>query len=465
MTERRFARRQAGLSLIELMIAMLLGLLVAAGIVTVFTSTSSSNRAQNQLARLQEEGRFAVNRITDDLSLANGQYCSNSGGNARLATSGQYLDGLRSATVYAAGNSLMTAFADVTTTWGTTSGSSAYPSQPTSQYSLPAFLAMRGYDCTATACTSIDPNTIVAKIPPAGTALGNRVLGTDVLTLRYLDTSRGWAIYPVGSGTGSTMVTNTDGTLKQVNLAPTTGEPPITDFQANDLAMLANCSGSQIFAAGGQGTATITPSGIGTTAGTNFALPSGQQSMAAPKLFDLNRDFLTVTYYVKVVSNGSGGTTGALVRRVNGGLDSTSTKAHGGSEDQLVQGIERLDFKYGVQYPDGTVKFLAAKDLDASTKGTTGCTSSVPYPADSTDKGCLWRAVKNIELDLLMDGQVPLYTLTNNEMQYSYATDGITSPAAPTASTRVVTPTQQGFPLPMIRREFTALISVRNYNP
>ena len=174
MTERRFARRQAGLSLIELMIAMLLGLLVAAGIVTVFTSTSSSNRAQNQLARLQEEGRFAVNRITDDLSLANGQYCSNSGGNARLATGGQYLDGLRSATVYAAGNSLMTAFADVTTTWGTTSGSSAYPSQPTSQYSLPAFLAMRGYDCTATACTSIDPNTIVAKIPPAGTALGGR---------------------------------------------------------------------------------------------------------------------------------------------------------------------------------------------------------------------------------------------------------------------------------------------------
>ena len=456
----RFARRQAGLSLVELMIALLLGLLVAAGIMTIFTSTSSSNRAQNQLARLQEEGRFAVNRISEDLSLANGQYCSNSGGSAHLASSGQFLDGLRSATVYAAGTALMSAFADVTTAWGSTSGSTKYPAQPTSQYSLPAFLSMRGYDCTATACTSIDPNTLVAGIPAAGKAVGNRVLGTDVLTLRYLDNSRGWTIYPAGSSSVSTITRNTDGTLKQINLAPSATEPAVTDFKANDLAMLANCSGSQIFAVSGQGGTTITPSGIGTTAGTNFAMPSGQQNMAAPKLFDLNRDFLTVTYYVKVVDNGSGGTTGALVRRVNG-----NDTAHGGSEDELVRGIERLDFKYGVQYPDSTVKFLAAQDLDNSTKASTGCTASVPYPADTVDKGCLWRAVKNIELDLLMDGQVPLYTLTANDLQYSYATDGLNSPADPGASSRVVTPTTQGFPLPMIRREFTALISVRNYNP
>ena len=56
-----YSRRpaQRGLTLIELMVAMVLGLLVAAGIVTVFVSTSTSNKAQNQLARLQEEGRFA----------------------------------------------------------------------------------------------------------------------------------------------------------------------------------------------------------------------------------------------------------------------------------------------------------------------------------------------------------------------------------------------------------------------
>ena len=75
-------RRQRGVTLIELMVAMVLGLLVAAGIVTVFSSTSSSNKSQTQLARLQEEGRFAISRLGSDLRMANGQYCTNSGGTA-----------------------------------------------------------------------------------------------------------------------------------------------------------------------------------------------------------------------------------------------------------------------------------------------------------------------------------------------------------------------------------------------
>ena len=67
MTYRMLRPRVPGFTLIELMIAMVLGLLVAAGIVTVFASTSSSNKPQNQLAQLQEAGRFAVTRISTDL--------------------------------------------------------------------------------------------------------------------------------------------------------------------------------------------------------------------------------------------------------------------------------------------------------------------------------------------------------------------------------------------------------------
>ena len=37
------ARRMAGLSLIELMVALVMALIVTAGIITVFASTSSSN--------------------------------------------------------------------------------------------------------------------------------------------------------------------------------------------------------------------------------------------------------------------------------------------------------------------------------------------------------------------------------------------------------------------------------------
>ncbi len=57
-------RAWRGFSLIELMVAMFLGIIVSAGIITLFTSTSKANRVQAQLARMQEQGRFAVARST-----------------------------------------------------------------------------------------------------------------------------------------------------------------------------------------------------------------------------------------------------------------------------------------------------------------------------------------------------------------------------------------------------------------
>lgn len=453
--------RQFGFSLIELMIAMVLGLLVAAGIVSIFTSTSSSNRVQTQLARLQEQGRYAITRLTSDISAANGQYCSNTGGNAHLGTGGVYVDGLRAPTVYAAGNSLMLAMSDLTTPWGGASGSNNYPAQPAAPYSLPSFLSMRGYDCKASAaCTPIDPSTVAATgVPAGGLTVGSRVVGSSILTMRYINPAAGWAIYPAGSALGSTLLTSpADGSLTQINLKAASGEPPITNISNTDLMLLANCSTSQIFAVSGQGTGTLTPKAIGASTGDNFAAISGQQGMAAPMLFDLNTDYQTVTYFLQVVANNDANntTTGALMRRVNGAA----------KPDELVRGIERLDFKYGVQYPDGTTRFLDAATVDASTSTTPGCTSQVPFPADPTDLGCLWRAVKSIEVDLLMDGQVPLYTLTTDEMQYTYQSDtAIPTLAAPSASGRNVTPLQQGFVDPLLRREFTALISLRNFNP
>lgn len=451
MTHLALLRRQRGFSLIELMIAMVLGLLVAGGIISIFISTSASNRVQTQLARLQEEGRYAITRISGDISASNSQYCTNTGGNAHLGSGGVYLDGLRAPTVYAAGNALMAAMNDNTTPWATGN----YPAMPTAPYSLPAFLSMRGYDCTITACLPMDPSTVTFTNPLKGQSqnIGDRVLGSSILTMRYINPSAGWTIYPSGSATGSTVDINAaDGSLKDINLNPTTSEPAITNIKANDLMMLANCSSGQIFAVTGQGTATLTPATVGSGSGSNFAVPSGQSGMAAPVLFDLNTDFQTVTYYLRVVQGSDGvSKTGALIRRVNG-VDS----------DPIVTGIERLNFSYGVELPDGTTKFLAAKDVDSSTSTTPGCSSQV-MNADTTDRGCLWRAVKSIEIDLVMDGQVPLYTLTNNELQYTYATDGKTSLTAP--GSMVVTPAQQGFVNQLIRREFTALVSVRNYNP
>jgi type IV pilus assembly protein PilW len=243
------------------------------------------------------------------------------------------------------------------------------------------------------------------------------------------------------------MAQQADGSL-QITLNPLTDEPPKTDFKDGDLAMLADCSNAQIFAASVT-SGVVKSNGTGTASGQNFAQPRGPQGLAAPKLFDFNRDFLTVTYYVKVVDTGDGHTTGALIRRVNG------------VDNELVRGVERLDFKYGVLDANGNTRFLTAAQVDAGTSDD--CPSKVTTPADTTDPGCLWRNVKSIEVDLLMDGQVPLYTLTPEELTYTYATDGDTTPTAPDDHT--IKPSDQGFVNQMIRREFTALISVRNFNP
>ena len=248
--DRIFPEQQRGFTLIELMVAMVLGLLVAAGIVTVFASTSSSSKAQTQLARLQEEGRFAMTRLGTDLRMANGQYCTNSGGVAKPGSGGTYLDHLRAPKVYAksligAAGAVSGALGDVTTAWGTSSGGVTYPAAPTAPYSMPSFLYMRGYDCDVTTCKPINPTT--AGLPAMGLTEGSRVKGADVVTVRYLNPSSGWQIGAPGGSTiaaASSVGAITSITIKQAGI-----EPPITNFQSGDLAMLADCSNAQIFAA------------------------------------------------------------------------------------------------------------------------------------------------------------------------------------------------------------------------
>ena len=443
-----------GLSLIELMIAMALGLVVSLGIVAVFTSTSNSRQAQEQLARLQEEGRFAITQIRNDLAMAGAQYCNGSGGAAHASAAGPYLDGLRTPTVYASDpDALMGALSDVSTRWG-----GAYPSPPREPYSMPSFLTMRGYDCTVSGCTPTEPsnkrNPDGFSIPAMGKGVDSRVIGASVLTVRYLNTAGGWAIMPEGNATGSRLTTHADGSVT-AQLKPSPGEPKVGDVKGDaPLMMLADCSSAQIFAVTGMGSDTLT------STGANFAQPHVFQNMAAPKLFSVSRDMRTVTYYLRVANNGDGmgHTTGALMRRVNSGLSS-----QGGVGEEIARGVERLDFKYGVQQPDGRLRYYTAEQVDNSTRAD--C-PAVPIPIPgSSDRGCLWRSVSVIEIDLLMSGQIPLYSLTTDELAYSYAADGIFTPASPTADDRKVTPLQQGFPLPVLRREFTAVVAVRNVNP
>lgn len=62
--------RQNGLSLVELMVSITLGLLVLAGVVTVFANSSAARNEVERVSRQIENGRYASQLLTDDLRLA-----------------------------------------------------------------------------------------------------------------------------------------------------------------------------------------------------------------------------------------------------------------------------------------------------------------------------------------------------------------------------------------------------------
>lgn len=67
---RHLRGRQAGLSLIELMISITIGLIILAGVAYVFANTSEARRELERTSRQLENGRFAIDLLSDDLRLA-----------------------------------------------------------------------------------------------------------------------------------------------------------------------------------------------------------------------------------------------------------------------------------------------------------------------------------------------------------------------------------------------------------
>ncbi len=59
-----------GLSLVELMIAMLVGLILVGGVVTLFIETSANIKKTEQVSALTSEGQFALSVLAHDLAMA-----------------------------------------------------------------------------------------------------------------------------------------------------------------------------------------------------------------------------------------------------------------------------------------------------------------------------------------------------------------------------------------------------------
>ena len=90
-------RLQLGLTMVELMIALLLGLVIVAAMGQLYAGGRTTSRVGDSLTRLNENGRFAVDLIAEDLRMAGYLSCGGSGaeiGNTvRVAAPGLYETG------------------------------------------------------------------------------------------------------------------------------------------------------------------------------------------------------------------------------------------------------------------------------------------------------------------------------------------------------------------------------------
>ncbi len=88
-------RNHQGLSLVELMVALAVGMLLLAGVLQIYLGSRQSYRVQESLSRLQENGRFALMFMEKDIRMAGYRGCA-----TRSADDDSFINILNSKTDY-----------------------------------------------------------------------------------------------------------------------------------------------------------------------------------------------------------------------------------------------------------------------------------------------------------------------------------------------------------------------------
>lgn len=73
----RVTTSQVGFSLVELMVSVALGIVLTFGVVQVFTNSKQTYRTQDELSRLQENARFALDILAKDIRMVGFIGCPN----------------------------------------------------------------------------------------------------------------------------------------------------------------------------------------------------------------------------------------------------------------------------------------------------------------------------------------------------------------------------------------------------
>jgi len=339
-------RRMAGLSLVELMIAMVIGLVVMLAVVQVFAASRETYRLSEGLARVQENSRFAMDTLQRELRMAGHFGCVNDQAH-NIQNPGTLQSTLNAAT---------------------------HPSLDFNQ-------SIQGYEATNTepgtsvtlAATPSVGGTAYSPTLPAeiAAALPNRVDGSDIVSLRYLMPD-GVPVTSVG-GTSQRPVFNFDASRLNVLRSGVT---------TPGLYGIADCLSATVFQArtvdGGVANVAFGDAPNNTSLFTSV-YKEGQTVLyrAESIVFYVGYDATTAQsslYRVRFSANPNG----ALVA---------------GAPEALVEGVENLQLLYG-------------QDRQLSTTSPTGYIdrqgTATQVHASLTDKAAAWRRVGAVQLGMVV---------------------------------------------------------------
>jgi type IV pilus assembly protein PilW len=288
----RMRRAQRGVTMVELMVALLLGVILTGGAVQVFVSNRATYAFNEGFARLQENGRFGL----DSLSY-----------HARLAG---YLGCLSNVTRY---NNLNTPTA---LAYNFDEGLRGYEAVGTSP----------GQTFAAAATNPANSSTAGDWAPALPAALlGNVIPGSDVLVVRHAAATSHALLSPFNSATTVTAVADAD------------------DYQRGDVAIVSDCQKASIFQvtsiANTAGGIELGHVAAGTPGNQTPSWNTDQQYASGAQLIRGE------TWVFYVGARPGGGPPALFQRRLL--VDGATTSATLVSEE-LVEAAETMQIRYGI---------------------------------------------------------------------------------------------------------------------
>lgn len=340
-------RESRGLSLIELMVALVIGVILMLGVIQVFGASRTAYQLSEGMSRSQENARFAIDFLQRDIRMAGHFGCVNDQAHARNVPPG------------------------MTTTF-------AAPAHPALDFGV----SIQGYEADGTA-----PGALIALAdsPTAGgsaysptlpaeieEATANRIAGSDILALRYLA--------PEG-----VPVTNIGGTIAEpvFEFAATRWDVLRSGVTDPGLFGVADCLHTVVFQAAAvdhaAGTGTVAAGAAPNNVAASFitAFTAGQSLLYRAE---------SIVYYVGLNGFGRPSLYRSRFSATPGGALTTDVQ-------ELVEGVENLQLLYGqdrVVDPDLEPSGFIDRQVVAS---------SVPMGTFSSPDS--WRRVGAVQIGLV----------------------------------------------------------------